>query len=397
MSDEFEDIFAEEDSLSSIEIPLDPNEGWQILIVDDDKVIHDVTEIALEGEVFEGKYFKFIHCYSAKEAIEVLSQRDDVALILLDVVMEDDHAGFEVVEHVRKTQNNHLTRVILRTGQPGQAPEKKVIIDYEINDYKSKTEMTNQRLFTSVVSAIRSYRDLINLEKSRQNMARLNLAYKKFAPSDSLKFLNKESIVEVSLGESANNNLTIMFLDIRSFTSISEKISPKDCLNFLNSYMNYIGPLIEKNHGIINKYLGDGFMAIFDREKNHANDSVNAALEILTGTKEYNLENRSPNLKVDSQRISVEVGIGINLGPVILGTVGTQNRFEFTVIGDTVNCAARVQELCKEHEANILITDNVEEFLTEGILRNKVGEMPIRGRDENLSIWEIIWNEENIT
>jgi len=132
-------------------------ESWKILIVDDEAQVHTATDIALRKFVFENKSLKFISAYSANEAKQLIQQHPDVAIILLDVIMETDGAGLEFVKYVREVIDNQLVRIILRTGQPGQVPEKSVITNYDINDYKTKTELTTSKLYTTVLTALRSF------------------------------------------------------------------------------------------------------------------------------------------------------------------------------------------------------------------------------------------------
>ncbi|ODB88112.1 hypothetical protein A3193_04325 [Candidatus Thiodiazotropha endoloripes] len=147
--------------------------AWRILIVDDEPDVHAVTELALEDLVFAGRGIEFGHAYTAREAREYLEQYPDTALILLDVVMESDQAGLELVEIIRNEFRNDLVRIILRTGQPGQAPEREVILRYDINDYREKTDLTSLKLFSSVVSALRNYRDLMVIEKNRIGLEKI--------------------------------------------------------------------------------------------------------------------------------------------------------------------------------------------------------------------------------
>jgi len=144
--------------------------GWTLLIVDDEEEVHVITRMVLEGMTFSGKGLNFLSAYSAHEAREILRSRRDIAVILLDVVMETGQAGLELVEFIRTELGNRLVRIILRTGQPGQAPEREVITRYDINDYKHKTELTAQKLFSTVTTAIRSYHDLHIIAKSRQGL-----------------------------------------------------------------------------------------------------------------------------------------------------------------------------------------------------------------------------------
>jgi response regulator RpfG family c-di-GMP phosphodiesterase len=146
---------------------------WKILIVDDEEDVHHVTRLVLGRFTFEERPLQLMSAYSAVEARKVLAENPDVAVILLDVVMERDDAGLRLVRHLRQDMGNRNVRIILRTGQPGQAPEQEVVALYDINDYKSKIELTADKLCTSVTSALRSWRDICALEHSRLSLQRV--------------------------------------------------------------------------------------------------------------------------------------------------------------------------------------------------------------------------------
>jgi CheY-like chemotaxis protein len=141
---------------------------WTIMVVDDDPSVHDGTRYSLSDYSFEGRPIQIISAYSAAEAKKLLIKIDDVAVILLDVVMETDYAGLEFAKYVREEICNSITRIILRTGQPGEAPERKVIVDYDLNDYKSKAQLTDSQLFSSLTVALRSYEQVVNFSASHQ-------------------------------------------------------------------------------------------------------------------------------------------------------------------------------------------------------------------------------------
>ncbi|MCH8492215.1 MAG: DUF3369 domain-containing protein [Idiomarina sp.] len=149
------------------------NERWKILIVDDEPEVHAVTRLALSDFKFLGRGLEFYSAESGEEGCKLMREHPDAAIILLDVVMETDDAGLKVARYIREDLDNHFTRIILRTGQPGQAPERTVIINYDINDYKSKTELTAQKLFTAVMSSLRSYRDIMSIEHSRRGLEKI--------------------------------------------------------------------------------------------------------------------------------------------------------------------------------------------------------------------------------
>lgn len=161
-------ILLEEDEvilLEDADSPSGEREPWKMMVVDDEPAVHQATKLALKSFVFEGKPIALIHAYSGGEAQQLISEHPDVALILLDVVMETNDAGLEVVRYIRDRLNNKRVQIILRTGQPGEAPEESVIRKYEINDYKLKVELTRQRLITAAIAALRAYRNTIAVEQ----------------------------------------------------------------------------------------------------------------------------------------------------------------------------------------------------------------------------------------
>jgi diguanylate cyclase (GGDEF)-like protein len=173
-------IFAEEDdslffAANDLERERFPQDSWKLLIVDDEVEIHDITKLALRDFTVEGKSLTFLSAFSSQEAKQIIQDNSDVAMILLDVVMETEDAGLEVVKYIRDVLKNHLVRIILRTGQPGQFPEDVVIINYDINDYKSKTELTTQKLFTTVVTTLRVFRAFTTLEVSKRELEKVAL------------------------------------------------------------------------------------------------------------------------------------------------------------------------------------------------------------------------------
>ncbi len=149
---------------------IESSNTWKVLIVDDEEDIHQVTKLALRTFSYRDKKIEFFDAYSAKEAAEMLKENNDFAIILLDVVMENNHAGLELVKQIREKFGNYFSRIILRTGQPGQAPEKEVINKYEINDYKTKTELTQDKLYTVIMSGLRAFESLLTIDSYRQNL-----------------------------------------------------------------------------------------------------------------------------------------------------------------------------------------------------------------------------------
>ena len=173
--------------------------NWKIVIVDDEPGVHDVTKLALSHFSFDGRGLDFISCYSGEEGLACLRTEEDVALAFIDVVMESDHAGLQLVDKIRNELNNHLTRIVLRTGQPGTAPEERVIRDFDINDYKAKTELTAAKLKSCVYTSLRSYRDIKTIEQSQRGMEKVIAASTSVLRSHTLHHFGS-AVLEQTLG-----------------------------------------------------------------------------------------------------------------------------------------------------------------------------------------------------
>jgi len=159
---------------------------WCVLLVDDDAEVHTVTRLALRGFKFEGAELELLSASSGEEGRAIFGSRNDIALAIVDVVMETEHAGLDLVHYVRNTLENNRTRLVMRTGQPGQAPEDRVIQEYDIDDYKEKTELTIQKLRTLLYSKLRAFRDLCIIEEQRDGLTRVLRATAQVQNAESL-------------------------------------------------------------------------------------------------------------------------------------------------------------------------------------------------------------------
>lgn len=165
-------LFADEDEHAADWTYRNPDK-WKIVIVDDEQEVHALTRMVLGDFEFDGKRLNFISAHTEAEARQLLQQHHDAAIVLLDVVMDADDTGLRLVKYIREELKYTSVRIILRTGQPGQAPEKVVITDYDINDYKEKTELTSQKLFTTITAALRSYRDIMVIENNKLGLEKI--------------------------------------------------------------------------------------------------------------------------------------------------------------------------------------------------------------------------------
>jgi response regulator RpfG family c-di-GMP phosphodiesterase len=194
----------------SEEIIEEVTKKYKIIIADDDEEVHRVTKVILKFFDFEGAGLQFLDAYDGEEAKILLNDNPDTAIIFLDVVMESSDSGLKVVRYLRETLQNHLTRIVLRTGQPGEAPEEEIIKTYDINDYRLKTELTVKRLNTTIYSALRNYRDLLQLDKNRKGLEKIIKASSKLFEHNTLNEFLKTILSELSSFN--HNELDMIFV-----------------------------------------------------------------------------------------------------------------------------------------------------------------------------------------
>ena len=200
-------FFSDQPLSKQVQVANAPLQAWCVLMVDDDPDVHDVTRMALRGFEFHKRPLELLSAYSATEAKDIFQQRNDIALAMIDVVMETEHAGLELVEHLRFACKNNLTRIVLRTGQAGQAPEDRVIREYEIDDYKEKTDLTTQKLRTLLYSMLRSYRDICVIEAQRNGLSNVLNALPQIQRASTLNIFASKVLEQLTsllhLGKSA--------------------------------------------------------------------------------------------------------------------------------------------------------------------------------------------------
>lgn len=226
-----------------------------------------------------------------------------------------------------------------------------------------------------------------NVEELSENLKSTNLAYSRFVPMEFLQLLEKNSITDISLGDQVQKNMTILFADIRAFTKLSSKMSPKDNFNFINSYLKRMVPLIRKNHGFIDKYIGDAIMALFPGE---IEDALRAGIEMRKELREMNY------LRLSRGYDPIEVGIGVHVGSLMLGIIGESGRMEGTVISDAVNMASRVEGLSSIFKSPIVVTEAIIERLKDrqNFIYRYIGKAQVKGKEAEVKVYEIINGEE---
>ncbi|MDP8935767.1 MAG: response regulator [Cyanobacteriota bacterium] len=221
-----------------------------------------------------------------------------------------------------------------------------------------------------------------NLELSLDAELEIAEATSRFVPKEFLAFLGCDSIVDIKLGEAVELEMSVLFSDIRDFTTLSEQMTPTENFKFINSYLSRMEPLIVENQGFIDKYIGDAIMALFSEG---ADDAVKAGIAMLHTLVEYNRERASVGY------VPVEIGVGINTGSLILGIVGGKNRMDGTVISDAVNLASRIESLTKNYGVSLLITQQTFDGLTNpaDYAIRVIDKVQVKGKSEWVTVYEV--------
>lgn len=223
------------------------------------------------------------------------------------------------------------------------------------------------------------------METTKNSANRFQLlmrAYERFVPKQFLNLLGKDEITSVQLGDQIEKNMTILFSDIRGFTSLSEELTPQQTFNFLNSYLSQMESVIMSHNGIIDKYVGDAIMALFPTSADNAVNCANAMRDRLG---KYNIDRRRAGHE------PIKIGIGLNSGLVMLGTIGGSERMESTVIGDAVNLASRIEGLSKKYGAPLLISEHTFYALKhpERISIRFLDRVIVKGKAQPQSVYEV--------
>ncbi|MGP1384089.1 MAG: response regulator [Thainema sp.] len=336
------------------------NQTLTVLIVDDEPVNLQVLVNYLSLEDYQ-----IAQASSGAEALDLMAQGLQPDLILLDVMMPG-MTGYEVCQQIRQQYPTHELPIVMLTAK-NQVASLVQGLEAGANDYLAKPISRDELL-----ARIR-----VHLELSK-----INLAYGRFVPQEFLKFLNRDSIVEVQLGDQTQREMSVLFADIRNFTALAEQMTPEENFRFINSCFSRLEPAITNHHGFIDKYIGDGIMALFSGT---ADDAILAGIDLLHRLDKYN-QNRS---RMGYE--AVRIGIGINTGELMLGTVGGVNRMDGTVISDAVNLAARIEKLTKDYGVSLLISDDTLQRLEDPDKYSirRIDRVQVRGRSEPVTVYEV--------
>ncbi|MBE9162048.1 response regulator [Tychonema sp. LEGE 06208] len=348
------------------ELPLTINheKQFKVLIVDDEPINRQVliNNLSLYN-------YAITEASNGQEALAVMEGGFIPDLILLDLMMPHMN-GYEVCQKIREQFPAYELPIVMLTAKNQVAD---IVEGFEsgANDYLSKPIQKQEML-----SRIRTHISL----------AKITSAYGRFVPRNFLKFLGKESIIDVQIGDQVQQEMTVMFSDIRSFTTLSEAMTPQENFQFINSYLSQVSPVIRQYRGFIDKYIGDAIMALFPES---ANDAVQAAIAMQKQVALYNEQRQLGG------EVPIFIGIGLHTGNLMLGTVGESERMDTTVIADAVNLASRLEGLTKLYGVGILISEHTLSRL-EGLPNFKsrfLDRVRVKGKTESVAVYEV-YDEE---
>ena len=363
----------------------DPGSGY----VDDDATVADLIEMIEENRdevdkrIYTSSYGNFISAHALSRgragqpagmvtldvsAASVLAFRR--AVFWLSVIVFGMAAMLSVLLSYFLTRYitrpiNQLSGAVREIGQGNL----KIIVEWDSTDEFGDLARSMNGMASS-------------LDEARSRILRINEAFRRFVPADFLEFLRRADVTEVQLGDQVLQDLTILFSDIRSFTTISEGMTPQQTFEVINAYWRRMGPEIRGHHGFIDKYIGDAIMALFPRTPE---DAVLAAISMQRTLRNYNEE------RVDRGYLPIRIGVGIHSGQMMLGIVGEEMRMDGTVISDAVNVASRLETLTKTFRCRILISADARAALSPELNDDVryVGRLQVRGKSNYTEAYEV--------
>ena len=344
---------------------LSPDEITRILIVDDEPVNLKVLENHLRLQGYEVE-----KAGSGSQALEIMQRSRPFDLIILDIMMPK-MSGYEVCQKIREMYPPSSLPVVLLTAKNRVAD---LVEGFQsgANDYIAKPFSRDE---------------LLSRIKTHLNLNRIHKASGKFVPFEFLRSIGRESITDVRLGDQAEKLVTVMFSDIRNYTTLAETMSPSENFQFVQSLNARMGPIIQAQHGFVNQYLGDAIMAIFP---SRPADALQAAVQMQENLRRYNQE------RSGKKRKPIQIGIGMQTGSLIMGVIGDDHRMDAATISDTVNTASRIESLTKYYGASILLTQDSLARIEkpENFHLRYLGQVQVKGKNERVGLMECFDGDE---
>ncbi|MEL7332065.1 MAG: response regulator, partial [Cyanobacteria bacterium J06560_2] len=349
--------------------PLDPHK-FNILVVDDEPINVQVLKNHLSLE-----NYTVTHALNGAAALSLLAKQkkhtQHFDLVILDVMMPR-MSGYEVCQKLRETYPAHELPVVMLTAK-NQVSDLITGFHFGANDYMTKP-FSKDELLTRI--------------KSHLRLSKTNHSYGRFVPSEYLRFLKKESIVDVRLGDHVSKEMAVMFSDIRSFTTLSESMTPQENFDFVNAYLRQVSPVIRDHQGFIVKYLGDGMMAVFP---DGVDDAIASGVAKLRSVADYNHRRAAKGLS------PIAVGIGIHFGHMMVGMVGESARMQGDAFSDNVNLTARLESLTKLYGVSMVVSGHALSLLSdpERYHTRFLDRVVVKGRTDAIDLYQVIEGESD--
>ncbi len=376
-------ILIVDDTPANLEVLLEflDTEGFEVLVAIDGESAIQRAQYVLPDIILLDVMMPKINGFETCKRLKEIEKVKEIPVIFMTALSETDNKvkGFELgaVDYITKPLqhqevlarvNTHLT--IRNLQKELQTSNER--LEQRVLERTAELAQTNEQMQW----------EIIERKQAQEELLKLNTAYERFVPKTFLELLQRDSIMDVQLGDYVRMDMTVLFSDIRNFTHISEQMSPQDSFDFINAYLGQMGPLVQKYNGFIDKYIGDAIMALFDKSPDDAVKSAIAMLEILPGYNEARESRGRPPL---------HIGIGLNTGKLMLGTIGEQNRMEGTVISDAVNLASRLEGLTKLYGTPLLISEHTFNSLQDSsqYAIRFIGRVKVKGKSEAVTVYEV--------
>jgi two-component system, sensor histidine kinase ChiS len=354
-----------------------------ILVVDDTPENIDVLFGVLS------KDYKVKAAPNGAKALKIAGSEKPPDLILLDIMMPEMD-GYEVCQKIKEDERIQDIPVIFVTAKTETEDENKGFevgaVDYIIKPISPPIVKARVRTHLALKSAGDALKDQNRLleqkvEERTSDLVALNKRLERFVPKEFISLLGKKSIIEINLGDQVNQEMTVMFADIRGWSTLSESMTPQENFQFLNTYLSYVAPVINRHDGFIDQYYGDGVMALYPSS---ADEAVMAAIDMHRAVDEFNEQRKKENLQ------PIVIGVGLHTGDLMLGIIGDRDRMQGSVVSDAVNLAARLEGLTRIYGSSITLSEpTLKRLKGKNYQHRFVDKVQVKGKMEVVSVHEV--------
>ncbi|MEM9265253.1 MAG: adenylate/guanylate cyclase domain-containing protein [Cyanobacteria bacterium P01_F01_bin.13] len=314
------------------------------------------------------------------------SERDNLETIV-NIVTEHSTVLENSLNQQKREMAGYIEQVKIVTSAAAAVQSNVFTSEHLASVADRSDELGNlAQVFTETVLAVKAHEE--TLVKTNQHLEQLLQAYSRFVPQELLHFLQKESVIDLRLGDHVSKEMAILFSDIRGFTTLAESMTPQENFNFINTYLGYVSPEIANHNGLIMKYMGDGIMAIFP---DGVDDALRASIAQAKRLRDYNRNRRANGCT------PLNVGMGIHVGRMMVGIVGESHRMQGDALSDNVNLTARLEGLTKYYGVQLLISEDVLHKLTDcdRYPTRLIDRAIVKGRHTPITVYEVLDAEDD--